>query len=54
MKQNDLIKKIYQASLSNDFEKLKELRQAELDHILEKRREGKTTFSPKWILTDRA
>ena len=54
MKQNDLIKEMYRASLAKDFKRLKELRQAELDHIVEKRAEGKTTFSPKWIITDQA
>lgn len=54
MKQNNLIKEMYLASLSKDFEKLKELRKAELDHILEKRKEGKSSFSHKWIVTDRA
>jgi len=54
MKQKDLIKEMYRASLANDFKRLEELRQAELDHILEKRKQGKTRFSPKWVLTDRA
>lgn len=54
MKQKDLIKEMYKASLANDFKRLEELRQAELDHILEKRKQGKTRFSSKWILTDRA
>ena len=54
MKQNNLVKEIYRASLSKDFEKLKELRKAELAHIVEKRKEGKSIFSPKWIVTDKA
>ena len=54
MKQKDLIKAMYKASLAKDFEKLKELRKAELTHITEKRAEGKSIFSPKWIITDRA
>lgn len=54
MKQNDLIKEMYKASLSKDFEKLKELRKAEFKHITEKRAQGKSTFSPKWIITDQA
>lgn len=53
MKQNDLIKEMYKASLKNDFKKIQELRKAELEHISEKRTQGKTNFSPKWIVTDR-
>jgi len=54
MKQNDLVKAMYKASLAKDFKKLQELRKAELKHITEKRAEGKSTFSPKWIVTDQA
>lgn len=54
MKQKDLIKAMYKASLENDFKKLEELRKAELEHITEKRAKGKSTFSPKWIVTDQA
>jgi len=54
MKQNDLIKEMYRASLAKDFKRLKELRQAELEHIMNKRSQGKIDFSPKWIVTDRA
>ena len=53
MKQKDLVKQMYTASLKNDVEKIVELRKAELEHILNKRHEGKTRFSPKWIVTDR-
>ena len=52
MKQNELIKKMYEASLSHSKSKMIELRKAELKHILNKRSEGKTDFSPKWIVTD--
>ena len=53
MKQNDLIKKMYHASLAHDTKELIELRKAELKHILSKRDQGKTHFSPKWIVTDK-
>ena len=53
MKQKDLVKEMYRASLSKDFNAVLELRKAELAHILEKRSQGKTSFSPKWIVTDR-
>jgi len=52
MKQNELIKKMYEASLSHSTRKMIELRKAELQHIISKRKEGKTNFSPKWIVTD--
>lgn len=52
MKQNDIIKKVYEASLSKDKNQLIELRKSELEHIISKRQEGKRTFSPKWIVTD--
>jgi len=53
MKQKDLITKMYEASLRKDWKQIFELRKAELTHILTKRSQGKTTFSPKWIVTDR-
>ena len=52
MKQNELVKKMYEASLSHSKDKMIELRKAELQHILAKRQAGKTHFSPKWIVTD--
>ena len=52
MKQNKLIKKVYEASLSHSKDKMIELRKTELEHIISKRKEGKTNFSPKWIVTD--
>jgi len=52
MKQNDLMKKMYEASLSQNTRQLIELRKAELQHILNKRHNGKKYFSPKWIVTD--
>ena len=52
MKQNELIKKMYEASLSHSKDKMIELHKAELKHIVSKRQEGKTKFSPKWIITD--
>jgi len=52
MKQNELIKKMYEASLSQSKREMIELRKAELEHILAKRREGKSSFGPKWIVTD--
>ena len=38
MKQNELIKKMYEASLSQNTREMIELRKAELEHILTKRR----------------
>ena len=52
MKQNKLVKKMYQASLENDKIALKDLYQREIKHILEKKRQGKTSFCPKWYVTD--
>jgi len=52
MKQNKLIKKMYEASLSQNTRKMIELRKAELQHIVNKRKEGKKNFSSKWIVTD--
>ena len=52
MKQKDLVKRMYEASLSKNTREMIELRKAELKHILDKRSEGKTDFSPKWIVTD--
>ena len=52
MKQNELIKKMYEASLSQRKDKMIELHKAELEHILTKRSEGKSSFGPKWIVTD--
>jgi hypothetical protein len=52
MKQNDLIKKMYAASLTNCKSKIAEVRQEELSHIVNKRSQGKKYFSPKWIVTD--
>ena len=52
MKQNDIIKKMYEASLSKNTRDMIELRKAELKHIINKRKEGKNRFSAKWIVTD--
>jgi len=52
MKQNELVKKMYEASLSHSKDKMIELRKAELEHILLKRQQGKKKFCPKWIVTD--
>ena len=52
MKQKDLVKRMYEASLSKNTREMIELRKTELKHILEKRADGKTDFSPKWIVTD--
>ena len=52
MKQKTLLKKLYQANLANDKKTLADLYQKELTHILEKRKAGKTRFSPKWCVTD--
>ena len=52
MKQKKLLKKLYQANLENNQDKLKTLYQKEIENILEKRKAGKTRFSPKWLVTD--
>lgn len=52
MKQKDLVKKMYEASLSKNTREMIELRRTELKHILEKRSQGKRDFSAKWIVTD--
>jgi len=52
MKQNKLVKKMYQASLENNKAALKDLYQKEIQHILEKKKHSKTSFCPKWLVTD--
>lgn len=52
MKQKKLLRQLYQANLKNDTARLKKLHLRELAHILEKRRQGKYSFSPKWCVTD--
>jgi len=52
MKQKKLLKKLYQANLENNKDKLKTLYQKEINLILEKRRSGKHSFCPKWLVTD--
>jgi hypothetical protein len=52
MKQNKILKEMYKANLDNDESKLQELRTKELAKILEKKKEGKTTFCSKWLVTD--
>lgn len=43
---------MYKASLDNDKSKLKDLYRTEIAKILEKRKEGKSTFCAKWLVTD--
>jgi len=52
VKQNELVKKMYEASLSHSKDKTIELRKTEIQKILERRAQGKTKFKPKWIVTD--
>lgn len=52
MKQKKLLKKLYQANLENNRDKLRSLYQKEIEAILERRKAGKTRFSPKWLVTD--
>jgi hypothetical protein len=52
MKQKKLLKKLYQANLENNQDKLKTLYQREIENILEKKKAGKTRFSGKWFVTD--
>jgi LytS/YehU family sensor histidine kinase len=52
MKQKKLLRELYRANLERNTKQLCELRQKELAHILEKRKQGKHRFSPKWCVTD--
>lgn len=52
MKQKKLLKKLYQANLENNHDKLKTLYQREIENILEKKKAGKPRFSGKWFVTD--
>jgi len=52
MKQKKLMRRLYKANLSRDQDQIQDLYSRELAHILEKRREGKNKFSPKWCVTD--
>jgi len=52
MKQKKLLKKLYQANLENNKDKLKTLYQKEINLILAKRRQGKDSFCGKWFVTD--
>jgi hypothetical protein len=52
MKQKKLLRKLYQANLENNQDKLKTLYRREIENILEKRKAGKTRFSGKWFVTD--
>ena len=51
MKQSKLLKRVYQASLSHDEKKLKELRMIELRKILDRKVKGKS-FNAKWTLVN--
>jgi len=52
MKQKKLLRELYRANLERNSKELCKLRQKEILHILEKRREGKHSFCPKWLVTD--
>jgi hypothetical protein len=52
MKQKKLLKELYEANLRQDRKRQRELYQREIAHILEKRREGKSRFCGKWLVTD--
>lgn len=52
MKQKKLLKELYEANLRQDKKLQLELYQKEIAHILEKRREGKSRFCGKWLVTD--
>ena len=47
MKQNKLVKKLYQACLSHDVKEISKLRETEFAKILKHRAEGKP-FTGKW------
>jgi len=52
MKQKKLLRQLYEANLRQDRKLQQELYQREIAHILEKRRAGKHSFCPKWLVTD--
>jgi len=51
MKQKDLIKEMYQASLSHDDTMIQKLRKLEFEKIVNRKAKGKP-FTPKWTLAD--
>jgi hypothetical protein len=51
MKQKKLIKEIYKASLTNDYNSIEKLRKVEFKKIVERKAKGKR-FTPKWTLAD--
>lgn len=51
MKQKNLVKQMYKASLSNDLATIQELRKIEFEKIVARKAKGKT-FTPKWTLAD--
>jgi hypothetical protein len=50
MKQNKLIRKVYEACIEHDNEKLQELKMKEFRKIFKHREEGKSNFLPKWTV----
>jgi len=52
MKQKKILREMYKANIENNRKKLKELYKTEIEKILEKRKEGKHSFSSKWLVTD--
>jgi hypothetical protein len=48
MKQNKLVRKVYEACIENNLERLQELKKKEFAKIFKRKGNGKTTFGSKW------
>jgi restriction endonuclease S subunit len=50
MKQNKLVRKVYEACIENNLERLQELKKKEFAKIFKRRGNGKALFGSKWTV----
>jgi restriction endonuclease S subunit len=50
MKQNKLVRKVYEACIENNLERLQELKRKEFEKIFKRRGNGNSSFGSKWTV----